>query len=174
MIRSIRFTWNMWMIHLFSFMYKRGCGWIFGFIPHKAKPLNACEEFSIYYSWHKNQGLSAYVILGLEWPNTHQCTIKKTSLWDFMDGIKLYFKGLVAWSIKRISLQNFFFIIFLFNFFFLVLSFPFYFYFFRINLNLKPYHPSSYQPIYFPHPIDPPSSHSSYNHSITSKLSIWV
>ncbi len=104
----------------------------------------------------------------LEWPSTHQCTIQKISFWDFMDGMKLSSQGSVAWSVKNISLWNFI---------HLFLSFPglpFYLNFSPTNLNPKPYHPSSYQPIYLPHPTNPPSSHSFCNHSITNGLSVWV
>jgi hypothetical protein len=41
---------------------------------------------------------------GLEWPHTHYYTIQKILLWNFMDGMKLFFEGLVVWSIKNISL----------------------------------------------------------------------
>jgi len=35
----------------------------------------------------------------LEWPSTHQCTIQKILLWDFMDGMKLATRGQFLWSV---------------------------------------------------------------------------
>jgi hypothetical protein len=60
------------------------------------------------------------------------------------------------------------------TFFFGSPSLPFYLNFSPTNLNPKPCHHSSYQPIYLLHPIDSPSPHSSCNHSISNELSIWV
>ncbi len=37
--------------------------------------------------------------IGLEWENTHQCTIQKIPFWDFMVGMKLSPRGQFTWSV---------------------------------------------------------------------------
>ncbi len=58
----------------------------------------------------------------LEWPSTHECTIQKTPLSEFMDGMKLSPRGQFTWLV-------FFFLVLLFSAQFLLPSSVFFFFF---------------------------------------------
>ncbi len=92
-------------------------------------------------------------------PSTHHCTIQKIPFWDFMNGMKLSFRGQLTWSILFIFFQSFIFLSSLF--FFLGLLFDFSFgatldpilFFGNSYLPFQPtYCHASFQPIYLPPP----------------------